>query len=186
MQQSKSRIRLEKFEKPDYEQLINWIDEERLLVNWTGFMFDFPITEEDLDWYTENTNDIHTSDVFIYKAVDSETGSTVGHISLGNISKKNRSGRISRVLIGKTAERGKGYCQEMIQAVLEVGFEELKLHRISLGVYDSNIAAIRCYEKCGMKKEGVARDILFYEGEYWSMVEMSMLEDEWRELKKKR
>jgi RimJ/RimL family protein N-acetyltransferase len=175
----------QEFTRQDYQQLIDWIDEEKLMVNWTGFMFNFPITEDDLDWYIENSNDPHYSDVFIYKAVDTSTGETVGHISLGGISKKNRAGRISRVLISKDA-RGKGYCQEMMMAILKIGFDELKLHRISLGVYNFNDTAIHCYEKCGFKREGVARDILYYEGEYWSMLEMSMLEDEWEQIKKKK
>jgi RimJ/RimL family protein N-acetyltransferase len=67
----------------------------------------------------------------------------------------------------------------MIKEVCRIGFEEFRLHRISLGVYDFNTAAIRCYEKSGFVKEGVFRDILKYNDTYWSLVEMSMLEDEW-------
>jgi RimJ/RimL family protein N-acetyltransferase len=104
----------------------------------------------------------------------------VGHVSLGSISRKNRSARISRVLVGDTAQKGRGLCTAMIKALLRIGFEELKLHRISLGVYDFNHGAIRCYEKCGFVREGVQRDIMRYEDHYWSLLEMSILEDEWR------
>jgi RimJ/RimL family protein N-acetyltransferase len=176
-------IKLEYFSKEDFKQLMEWMNSEHLITNWAGSLFKFPLTEESLDWYIEDTNDIHSSDAFIYKAVSTITGKTVGHISLGSVSEKNKSARISRVLVGNTAERGKGACSGMINAVLKIGFEEMGLHRISLGVYDFNHAAIRCYEKCGFVKEGLMRDVLKYdENTYWSLIEMSILEDEWREL----
>lgn len=175
-------IRLEYFGPDDFQQLINWISDERLLANWSGAMFRFPLTHESLDWYVTDTNQIPTSDAFVYKAIDVETGAVVGHISLGGISQKNNSARISRVLVGHTAQRGKGYCTEMIKAVLKIAFEDLKLHRVGLGVYDFNEAAIRCYKKVGFKTDGVLRDVLKWEEEYWSLAEMSILEEEWSAL----
>jgi len=178
--QNASIVSLEYFTKDDFQQLINWIYDEHLLTNWAGSLFSFPLTQKSLDWYIKDTNDLQNSDALVYKAIDTKTGETVGHISLGSISRKNRSARISRVLVGDNAEKGRGICTNMITAVAKIGFEELKLHRISLGVYDFNMPALRCYEKAGFTKEGVQRDILRYNNEYWSLVEMSMLEDEWK------
>jgi RimJ/RimL family protein N-acetyltransferase len=175
-------IRLEYFSEADFSQLIEWVNSEELLTNWAGSLFSFPLTQESMEWYLSKSNDIKASDVFIYKVVDAGTGEAVGHISLGSISKKNRSGRITRVLIGDDANKGKGYCKGMVKAVLKIGFEELNLHRISLGVYDFNKAAIRCYQSSGFTIEGVSRDILLYEGKWWSLVEMSILEDEWKSI----
>ena len=174
-------IRLEHFGKDDFQQLIDWIPDEAMLITWSGSLFKFPLTTESLDWYIKDTNDIDKSDAFVYKAVDVETGETVGHISLGNISRKNKSGRITRVLVGHPAQRGKGVCRAMTQAVLKIGFEDLKLHRISLGVYGTNPGAITCYEKCGFYTEGISRDIFLFRGNYFSMIEMSILEDEYRQ-----
>jgi RimJ/RimL family protein N-acetyltransferase len=178
-------IVLEYFTEKDFKQLIQWIYNERLLLNWTGSMFSYPLTEEKLKWYIKDTNNPATSDAMVYKAIDTETGETVGHISLGSISRKNSAARISRVLVGDTWARGKGVCQAMIQAVLHIGFEELQLHRIGLGVYAFNQAAIRCYERCGFVKEGISRDVFKYRDQYWSLVEMSILEDEWQQLYRK-
>jgi RimJ/RimL family protein N-acetyltransferase len=178
-------VKLEYFDREDFKQLIEWMNSEHLITNWAGSLFKYPLTEDSLDWYIEDSNNIEESDAFIYKAVDTKTGKTVGHVSLGSVSEKNRAARISRVLVGNTAERGKGYCTGMINALLKIGFEDLKLHRISLGVYDFNKAAIKCYEKCGFVKEGLMRDVLKYEdGTYWSLLEMSILENEWSALHK--
>ena len=175
-------IILEYFDRSDFEQLMEWIRNEELLMNWSGSLFSYPLSAKSLNWYLDDVNDINSSDALIYKAIDSITGTTVGHISLGGISRKNRSARISRVLVGATDNRGKGCCQQMLKAVLKIGFEDLKLHRISLGVYDFNIAAINCYKKVGLITEGTTRDILNYKGKWWSLVEMSILEEEWRSI----
>ena len=175
-------IKLELFKAEDFQQLIDWIDTEELLIKWSGSLFSFPLTYSNLEWYIRKTNVPFESDAFVFKAVDTETGETVGHISLGGLSWKNRSARISRVLVGNTAQQRKGICQAMTKAVLKTGFEELGLHRIGLGVYENNPAAIQCYQKCGLQIEGVSRDILWFNNTFLSMVEMSILEDEWRAL----
>ncbi len=171
-------ITLQYFGREDFEQLMQWLNTEELLMNWSGSLFSYPLSLGGLEWYIEDVNDLKRSDAFLYKAVD-EIGNTVGHISLGGISRKNRSARISRVLVGPEYQ-GKGYCAEMVSAVLKIGFEDLKLHRIELGVYDFNRSAIRCYQKAGMVIEGTSRENLFFKNQWWSLVEMSMLEDEWR------
>jgi RimJ/RimL family protein N-acetyltransferase len=173
-------IRLEYFERSDFEQLITWINSEELLINWAGSLFSYPLTLSSLAWYIRDTNDPANSEAMVYRAVDTSTGQTVGHISLGSLSTKNRSGRITRVLVG-TEYQGKGYCCQMVKALLKIGFEQMHLHRISLGVYDFNTAALKCYQKAGMTIEGTNRDCLLYKGQWWSMVEMSMLEGEFFE-----
>lgn len=174
-------VKLEYFEKADANQLIEWINTEELLINWAGSLFSFPLTESSMDWYISKTNNLQSSNAFNYKVVDEENGEVVGHISLGGISRKNRSARISRVFISD-GHKGKGYCKIMIRAILKIGFEQLNLHRISLGVYDFNSAALKCYQSAGFVIEGTNRDVLMHNGKWWSLVEMSVLEDEWKKL----
>ncbi|MDQ3292370.1 MAG: GNAT family N-acetyltransferase [Bacteroidota bacterium] len=177
--EERDTVRLEYFTPTDFRLLMDWINHEELLIKWSGSTFSFPLTEEDLNWYIKDANEPEKSDVLIYKAVDTSSGETIGHISLGSINRENKSARITRVLIGKPCARGKGYCKQMMQAILQIGFEELNLHRISLGVYEKNLAAIQCYQKVGFKTDGVLRDIKRYGDTYWSLVEMSILEEEW-------
>jgi RimJ/RimL family protein N-acetyltransferase len=171
-------ITLEYFTNEDFTQLMDWIKDEEALMNWSGSLFNFPLTQQSMQWYIEDVNDINKSDAFIYKAIETATQKVVGHISLGGISKKNKAARISRVLVNPDFQ-GKGYCCQMIKAVLKIGFKDLQLHRICLGVYDFNKAAIRCYQKAGLVIEGTNRDCLLFKGQWWSLVEMSILEGEW-------
>jgi RimJ/RimL family protein N-acetyltransferase len=169
------------FEETDIDQLIQWINTEELLMNWSGRMFSFPLTHDSLNWYINRTNNVQTSDAFIFKAIDDD-GKAVGHISLGGISTTNKSARISRVFVSNEG-RNKGICKFMVDQVIEFGFEQLQLHRIALGVYSTNLSAIACYTNAGLQVEGVHKDVFLYQNQYWSMIEMAILEEEWQQKK---
>jgi RimJ/RimL family protein N-acetyltransferase len=168
-------IELQYFEKSDFQQLINWIESPSFMLQWSGPAFEFPLTVEQLETYMENANHEY-SDHLVYKVI--ESNEVIGHLSLGKIDRKHKSARIGKVLVGNQS-RGKGIGQQMIHEVLTIAFEELHLHRVSLGVYDFNAPAMACYEKAGFRKEGLLRDIVKMGDEYWSMWEMSILENEW-------
>lgn len=92
----------------------------------------------------------------------------------------NETARIGKVFVSP-ASRGKGYASEMIQQILAIAFEEFKLNRVSLGVFDFNRGAIKVYEKAGFQKEGLLRQTNKVKDEYWNLIEMSILRSEWHE-----
>ena len=69
----------------------------------------------------------------------------------------------------------------MIKSLLKIAFEELGLHRVSIGVFENNQAGLTCYEKVGFFKEGYIRDAWKTGDEYWSYYILSMLESEWKQ-----
>ncbi|PFD57958.1 GNAT family N-acetyltransferase [Bacillus thuringiensis] len=165
-------IKLKTFKKSDFKQLINWINSEEFLIQWSGNAFTFPLDEQQLEKYIESANTL------AFKVVDEETSDVIGHISLGQIDNINKSARIGKVLVGNTKMRGRSIGKHMMKAVLHIAFDELKLHRVTLGVYDFNISAISCYEKIGFVKEGLLRESKRVGETYWNLWEMSMLEYE--------
>ncbi|HDR8094344.1 MULTISPECIES: GNAT family N-acetyltransferase [Bacillus] len=173
-ERSKEVIKLESFKKSDFKQLINWINSEEFLIQWSGNAFTFPLDEQQLEKYIESANTL------AFKVVDEETLDVIGHISLGQIDNINKSARIGKVLVGNTKMRGRSIGKHMMKAVLHIAFDELKLHRVTLGVYDFNTSAISCYEKIGFVKEGLLRESKRVGETYWNLWEMSMLEYEWK------
>ncbi|MED3313785.1 GNAT family N-acetyltransferase [Bacillus thuringiensis] len=167
-------IKLKTFKKSDFKQLINWINSEEFLIQWSGNAFTFPLDEQQLEKYIESANTL------AFKVIDEETSDVIGHISLGQIDNINKSARIGKVLVGNTKMRGRSIGKHMMKAVLHIAFDELKLHRVTLGVYDFNISAISCYEKIGFVKEGLLRESKRVGETYWNLWEMSMLEYEWK------
>lgn len=174
-------IKLEPFKRADFAQLIEWIDSPSLLFQWGGQTFSFPLNEQQLENYIQDSNtDVAQS--LIYRVVHESNNEVIGHINL-QIDRMNESARIGKVLIGDRSFRGQGIGQLMIRKVLTIAFEELNLHRVGLGVLDFNHSAIACYEKAGFVKEGLTRDKRKMGNEFWSVWEMSILENEWFEQK---
>lgn len=170
-------IKLEPLKRSDFKQLINWIDSEEFLIQWSGNAFTYPLNDQQLEQYIESTNTL------AFKVIDEESKEVIGHISLGQIDNINKSARIGKVLVGDTRMRGRSIGKHMMKAVLHIAFEELKLHRVTLGVYDFNTSAISCYEKIGFVKEGLLRESKKVGETYWNLWEMSMLEYEWGDKK---
>jgi len=164
-------IKLEPFESTDFQQLMTWIESPRFMIQWGGKTFTFPLTEQQLENYIN-------SDSLIFRVVLEEKNRVIGHINL-TMDRNNNSGRIGKVLIGDSNCKGQGLGQRMVQEVINIAFGQLKLHRVSLGVFDFNLSAIACYEKVGFVKEGLLREARKVEGEYWNLWEMSILEKEW-------
>ncbi|HZH58732.1 MAG TPA: GNAT family protein [Metabacillus sp.] len=176
-------IELNYFDRSHIPILISWIKTPEFLLQWAGPTFHFPLTEQQIEKYIENAN-FDMSNSLVYSVLLLETGDVVGHIALTNIDREHKSARLGKVLIGDQRVRGKGIGYLMVSEVLKIAFEQLNLHRVSLGVFDFNTSAIACYEKAGFKKEGLLRECRKIENQYWSLWEMSILAREWQEITK--
>jgi RimJ/RimL family protein N-acetyltransferase len=165
-------IKLRPFAETDAGLLLDWITTEQQMVLWSGTMFGWPLTEARLA----------ATAISPYRrswiGVDPATGGPVGHISL-SVDERHRSGRISCVLVAPSA-RGGGHGAALVGAVLDMAFDELRLHRVGLGVFTHNAPALRLYERLGFVREGVIRDSARVGSEWWSSIEMGMLETERR------
>ena len=62
------------------------------------------------------------------------------------------------ICIGERKYWGRGLGTEAVLAVLDMAFVDMGLKSIYLRVYRHNLRAIRCYEKCGFKKEAILRN----------------------------
>ncbi|WP_240666772.1 GNAT family N-acetyltransferase [Longirhabdus pacifica] len=113
--------------------------------------------------------------------VNKENDEVIGDIGINGIDRINRNGWI-RIAINDEADFGKGYGTEAMQLLLDYAFGVVQLHRIELHVYTFNERAIKSYEKLGFKREGVLREVLFYNHEYHDAISMSILEQEYRAL----
>jgi len=162
-------ITLEKFSKLDYDRLINWIDSEVSMIQFSGPIFNYPITYEQLDKYVNADNRL------MFRVVDNDTNEIIGHAELNNIDTKNSNARICRILIGDKQNRNLGFGKAIIKELINIGFKDLNLHRLDLGVYDFNKQAIKCYTDCGFEIEGLFKENSKVGNEYWSTYNMSMI-----------
>lgn len=157
-------IRLKKFDKEDYDNLVAWIDSEEMLIRIAGRQMTFPVTKEQLD--------ISQSDVKrnAFSIINVETGKSIGHCELYLLE---NSAKIDRVIIDGSM-KGKGLCSQLMRLLLDYGFNVLKQPLIELNVFDWNTAAIRCYEKAGLKKNNDKTMEFESNGEKWIAFNMSI------------
>lgn len=74
----------------------------------------------------------------------------------------------------------KGYATEALKAIIDFGFDALKLHRIEAGCAVENIGSIKVLEKSGMLREGRLRQILPLKSGWSDNFQYSILETDER------
>ena len=83
--------------------------------------------------------------------------------------------KICRILVGGKEYRNNGYGKAIINELIRIAFEEFKLHRLDLAIYDFNQHAIKCYKDCGFEIEGLFIDNKKVGDTYWSTYSMSII-----------
>jgi len=109
--------------------------------------------------------------------VESETDRPIGWCALFYQLPENRRANLA-IMIGEKDAWGKGFGQEAVSLLLDYGFNILNLHSVQLGVYAFNERAIRCYERVGFKRMGIARESRIVGGKAHDTVLMDILASE--------
>lgn len=161
-----------------------------------------PMSVEDAELYVKWLNDFSTSDGvghsknmmnienerewlettlkngnFNFAIVNIENDELIGNCGIDGINYADRTGTLG-IFIGEEENRNKGYGTEVINLLLDYGFNYLNLHNIMLGVKSFNERAIACYKKAGFKEIGRRRESYFLNGKYYDDISMDILETE--------
>ena len=169
-------IKLTPFKEENIDTLTSWVSNAEEVMLWAGPGYRFETLKQDiLDKLKDSEK--NQDKVRMFNAFNEQTEKIVGHVQLF-IDAQNEMGYIGRMIIAPEF-RGKGYCSNIINEILKLGFNELNLNIITLVVFDFNTSAIKCYENCGFIKEGILRDRRKVGSDYWSLVSMSMKRDEY-------
>jgi RimJ/RimL family protein N-acetyltransferase len=165
-------IKLEKFDKTDFERLIIWADSEEMLVQFSGPIFKYPLTTEQLENYLKEENSIP------FKVVDTESKEVIGHAEI--YKSENNLAKLCRILIGDKKYRGKGIGEKTVNLLVKYSFEELKVEKVELNVYDWNTQAIKCYEKSGFAINPDKISQITVQENVWISLNMIITKDNWK------
>ena len=86
--------------------------------------------------------------------VEKSSDRLVGATSLAQIDARSRHAQFG-ILIGDSADWGKGFATEATRLIVGYGFATLNLHRVWLHVTADNAAGIHVYQRVGFRREGV-------------------------------
>jgi RimJ/RimL family protein N-acetyltransferase len=103
---------------------------------------------------------------------------SIGTVFLRNVDKINGRGVVG-IFVSDRRYLGQGYGTDALNALVDLGFGELRLERIELEVFDYNLRAIRSYEKAGFQTDAVLRRARFHRGAHHDVHVMSILRDDW-------
>ena len=81
------------------------------------------------------------------------------------------------------SERGKGYCTEAAQLMVDYLFLSKNIARIQATTHTKNVISQKVLEKVGFKREGTLRKPALIRGEWTDMFLYSILREEWKEPK---
>jgi len=171
-------VHFRRIQSSDFSTLMSWIRTKEELIRWSGpWNFELPLDERQLAKFflTETLDDKILRRQFM--AVDTDSGESVGQIGFSRIWLRTTAAHVGPVIVAPEL-RGRGIGPAMMREILRIGFDELRLHRIELVVFDFNKPAIACYEKAGFHTEGLLREIVRMGDTYWNWQAMSILRHE--------
>ncbi len=114
-----------------------------------------------------------------FAIVSKDNDKLIGNCGLMDTDYKDGTSTIG-IFIGEEEYRGKGLGTEVINLLLDYGFNNLRLHNINLGVFSFNERAISCYKKLGFKEYGRRHECYYLDGKWHDEIWMEMLEEEYR------
>ncbi|SHI82211.1 Protein N-acetyltransferase, RimJ/RimL family [Clostridium amylolyticum] len=175
-------IKLQYLEKEDLKKIVQWNANKSAdyLLQWAGPAYTYPLTLKQVEEHYFDDIKRKNSNILAYKIQLIDTNEIVGTIELREIDKKNKVGRICRFLIGEENVRGNGIGTLALKEILRIGFTELNFEKITLGVFDFNLGAIKCYENAGFVKEKFLESTRKAAVGYWNIYEMSILKAQWQ------
>ena len=109
--------------------------------------------------------------------VEKASGKVIGTIGFMWVQPENRSCEVGYSL--SRAHWNKGYMTEALEALLEFGFQDLRMNRIEAQHEVDNPASGRVMTKVGMRPEGILRSRLFNKGRYVDVALYAILRADW-------
>lgn len=102
----------------------------------------------------------------------------IGEALFFHLDQHNGSAELG-IFIGEATEWSRGYGTDAVNALVDFGFDALRLERVWLNVWTANARARRAYEKAGFVHEGTLRHDRYEGGRFTDGHVMSILRDEW-------
>jgi len=115
----------------------------------------------------------YNNEVYFWAIHLKDSNKHIGNIKIDPINFEHKSGEYG-ILMGDRPNWGKGYAKEASLRIIKYCFEELKLSKITLGVIQDNINAVKLYEKIGFTIDEVKIDAGIYNHKLSNSLRMSL------------
>ena len=164
------RIYLSPMNVEDTETYVKWLNDLNV-TDGIGSSNKITSLESEKDWITHNSNN------YMFAIVSLEDDKLIGNSGIQGIDQLRQCAEVG-LFIGDEENRNKGYGEEVLNLLLDYGFDYLNLNNIMLIVFSFNERAISCYKKVGFKEIGKRRQSYYLKGRFYDEVYMDILKEE--------
>ncbi len=164
-------LSLHKYTPCDAQVITKWLKNEYAFRQWSADRYDrYPITADDMNNYYSQYSDDE-----LYKLTAVAGDEVIGHLTIRFTDDAKKIARLGFVIVDDT-KRGNGYGKQLVSSALKYTFDELKVDKVTLGVFENSIPAIHCYLSCGFKTvEKELTESYQCMGETWNCIEMEFI-----------
>ncbi len=166
-----NKVLLRAVEFEDSNQLHIWANDPEIQYLLGGWHF--PTNMNDQKKWFDNLSCNSNNQRFI---VLNEDKIKIGMANLLNINFKD--GNAEHGLLLDKNFQGKGYGTEIVKAIMNYAFKELRLNRLETTIIESNIVSAGLFVKLGWKHEGTLRNWYFRKGEFVNKLIFGVLNNE--------
>ena len=161
-------LKLRPYKPCDAQAIAKWVQDKDVFEMWGGERFgDFPITAEIIDnKYRLDNGDCTEPDNF-YPWTAFDDNGVVGHFIMRYINGDHKIIRFGWVIVDDT-KRGAGFGKRMLKSGLHYAFELYGAETVTIGVFENNEPAHKCYRSVGFT------DTAVNQSEPWNVIKMAI------------
>jgi diamine N-acetyltransferase len=163
-------ISLRAFEKTDIPSFHSWMNNEESL----ELIGRVPQSLEQVEKLVE---ELQKEGLLL--AIQSDTNELLGEVHLCKMEQEHGRAEIG-ILLAPEA-RGQGIGKIAMSLMLDIAFDQLRLHRVYLTTRGMNARAQALYQKIAFTVEGRLREHAYVGGKYHDTILMGILASEWKQ-----
>jgi len=172
---SNDSIRLRPVEHNDLAFLRDLANDPDVRANVVGW--DWPLSLAGQERWFESGIDTASTRRLLIESV--EDGRPIGLTGLWDIDLQSGNAMTAIKIGGAAENRGRGYGQQAVRMVMDFAFRDVGLNRLYGSILEFNAASMALYfDKCGWTHEGVSRKHVWRNGQYWDVINLGILREE--------
>ena len=151
----------------DFDEIKNWISNERTHAMWCANLIKYPIEKENFDHVMLEVAVRYGDSPYVATTND---GKVVGFFCY-SVNLSTNEGMLKFVMVHHS-KRGKGLGNAILQLAIEYAFNITKVDAVQLNVFPENTRAKKCYESVGFEERKTDVGAFNFKDESWGRCNM--------------